>query len=171
MALEITSRRSYNNGDMGYINDSFNSEMSIYDQAHLIRGSALKKVYVIEKSSTEIGVIFKLEGELKGSVVCTLDLCNKEIAPSQVIFFQSLFMESMNILLGSFLTNLEELSNIMSVIASPKFLKATDQIPGEIADNISTTNVWQLNYRLLALNDQFDCKVYVVANRKQTIEV
>ena len=171
MALEISGRKSKQIGEMSYINDSFVAELNIYNQACLTRESALRKVHVIEKTPTEMAVIFSLEGELKGSIICTVDLDNKEIDKKEAIFFQSLYMESMNILLGSFLTNLESISSIMSVISSPKYLKPNDYIPGGISDNLAHFTVWSLEYCLHTLKENFDCKIYIVANKKSIIEV
>src|SRR5690606_6727475 len=139
---EVVSKRNHHDEEMNFINHSFLEELNIYNHAQLYRDSALKKAYVIEKSSTEIGAIFELSGELKGSIVCLVDLFNNDNSTTNISYFRSLFLESMNILLGSFLTNLEELSHIMSLTSAPKHLATTDPIPGAIADNLAMMKVW-----------------------------
>ena len=171
MSLERTNLKTTLSQEMDAINKSFNNELSIYGQAHLNRNDSLRKAIAIDKSFDEIGVIFKLDGELQGSIICTLNLKEHELDNDKTIFFQSLFMESMNILLGSFLTNLEEESGVMSIISNPRFMSKNDVIPHDLLNNYTNVNIWNLGYLFQTTMGKYDCKVQMIAKKNRTIEV
>lgn len=171
MTAGLISKRNTSDEEMNFIHLALVQELNIYNQAHLTRESALKKVYVIEKTGQEMAALFELHGEIRGTVVCLIDLYNRSIPEQEFSLFKSLFQESMNILLGTFLTNLENISNIMGLISSPRLINQSEMIPGFIADNLGQMKVWATDYKLHTAKNSYDCKVYIVGNRKHTIEV
>jgi chemotaxis protein CheY-P-specific phosphatase CheC len=171
MSLEITPRRSRSESDLVVFNRSFISELNIYNQASLFRDSAIQKIIEINKTPNHMGVLFRLEGELKGNILCLIDIEDKEFSNQEIVFFQSLFMESMNILLGKFLTNLEDESGIMSVISTPKIIKVSDTAPNIFNKAENSRYHFATNYLLQTLKDTYQCKIYFVADLSNIKEV
>jgi hypothetical protein len=99
-------------------------------------------------------VIFPINGELTGFIECTTSM--------KVNF--SLFVESMNILLGQMLTNLESESDLLVRLEPPILSEKefeTDQY------EISTNLMYELN----TLAKSYDCKILFYANKHKAKEV
>lgn len=171
MPLEQVSRRNYPNDLITLINDSFSDEINIYNQAILVRSSALRKTTFVEKKASELGVTFLLSGEIKGAIACTIGLLDKELPQNEYIFFQSLFMETMNILMGNLLTNIEKNSDLMAVCGSPKLLKTSDQLPDIFSNSKGSASIVQIEYTLKTLRDEYTCNIFLTAIKSHIIEV
>ena len=142
------------------LQDAIIPEMNIYNQAYLEIHTPLVTAGVIHpKTPNEFGVEFKLEGQIKGRVYCFLDTFQKRINPKEESFFQLLFVESMNILIGRTLTNLEENSHCMSVILEPQFLKLNDSKEVVINKGSSISETFSIGYKLIALLNEYDCRI------------
>ncbi|MDA8792676.1 hypothetical protein N9N67_05490, partial [Bacteriovoracaceae bacterium] len=103
--------------------ESFPAKLDLFSQVHLIKLSSTfesYKQYQVPKN--HLCYAFKLDGELKGSVIGMLNFQNSKL-PDQVLSnLKNVFTESLNVLLGKFLTNLEESNNIMATLSAPKDL-------------------------------------------------
>ncbi len=81
MRLEVITQKTREHFLMEGIQKSIVPEMNIYNQAHLEMERPLVKASRIhKKTNNEIGVIFDIEGELKGKIVCLVDLYDKKIS-------------------------------------------------------------------------------------------
>ena len=77
----------------------------------------------------------------------------------------------MNILLGNFLTNLENNSSIMSVVSSPKILES-DNLRNSKSTQIALTKYnFMVNYMLKTNEKAHKCQIYFHATHKGTKEV
>jgi chemotaxis protein CheY-P-specific phosphatase CheC len=148
------------------------SEINIYNQAHITRESSPILINSLpQKSNKEIAITFLLEGELKGQVVCLINLEQSQINHQNALSMQSLLSESMNILLGRFLTNLEEETGLMSMLTDPKIVATMDDLPNSFKIrkykdiNVST------RYKLITATDKFDCLVIIQADKTAVREV
>jgi len=144
-----------------------NPDLNIYNQAQLEMREPLINVPDLQRiSNNEYGVKFQLQGELKGNIFCLVDLHQTNKTPEQNNHFESLFKEGMNILLGQFLTKLEDETGIMSIITAPTELKSTDNMM-DLKSHIKL----KTEYDLLVEENTYNCKIYIFANRKNISEV
>lgn len=93
------------------ISDSFPKELNVYSQAHL----ELTKTDTV--NSKLMSTSFQLSGMIQGHANCYL--AGKLIAQTNDSYLQSLFTESMNILVGRVLTNLESKFALNITMSSP----------------------------------------------------
>lgn len=166
MSLEVITEKTKEHFLMEGIQASIPPELNIYNQAHLVLERPLVKASRIhKKTNNEIGVIFEIAGELKGRVFCLIDLYNKNLGSSSLGNFQSLFTESMNILIGRLLTSLEEQTEIMSILTNPKMIARHDTF-----ENIGASSSLKLSfgYKLITQLESFDCRIYFLADQAPT---
>lgn len=169
MRLEVITRKTREHYLMEGIQKSIPPELNIYNQAHLeIERPLVKASRIHKKTNNEVGVIFGVEGELRGQVICLVDLYEKKLNPDKLENFQSLFAESMNILIGQLLTSLEEETNLMSVLTSPKIV-ARDETFEKYGHD--TDLKMSLGYKLITQLESYDCRIYILANQPNTREV
>lgn len=169
MRLEVITQKTREHFLMEGIQKSIIPEMNIYNQAHLeIDRPLVKASRIHKKTNNEIGVLFNIEGELKGKVVCLVDLYEKQIDSNKINHFQSLFNESMNILIGQLLTSLEEETDIMSVITEPKVISRTETFERL---GCETDLKMSLGYKLITQLESYDCRIYILANQLNAREV
>lgn len=143
-------------------------ELNIYNQAHLELETPLIKTNQIHaKTQHETGIIFHIDGELRGKFVCLMDLYNKTENEDCAI---SLFNESMNILVGKILTSLEIHSDIMSVITRYKRIGKTDQITLQMEEKSELIQL-SLGYKLISGLQEYTCRIYLITQKKDAREV
>jgi chemotaxis protein CheY-P-specific phosphatase CheC len=170
MGMVVNSFQSKKSNLMEKIHLSFSPALSIYNQAVLERSKPIQLFSKLEiETEGRVNILFKLEGELAGHIICSFLIENKEITKDQLFQYQSIFTESMNILLGKFLTQLEDVSGLMSLISSPKLL-SNNKFINEINDFPHTTKL-KTQYQLLTMKNSFDCTIYINANNKSSSKV
>lgn len=136
---------------------SIPSELNIYNQAHLEIDTPVTLVSKFHtKTLHEIGVSFTLDGEIKGNVICLLDTFDHEIKDSDSAFFNSLFIESMNILIGQLVTNMEDNFNLQSMLSTPSLLQKSDDHGIKTAEQFVSTNV---GFKFITVNNEYDLRV------------
>lgn len=169
MRLEVITQKTREHFLMEGIQKSIVPEMNIYNQAHLEMERPLVKASRIhKKTNNEIGVIFDIEGELKGKIVCLVDLYDKKISTQDLARFQSLFTESMNIMLGQMLTSLEDETELMCVLTSPKVITRNETFDNYGKDSELKMS---LGYKLITRLEDYDCRIYIVANETSPREI
>ena len=152
--------------------DSFDQRLNIYDQAALHKNRSKVLVPIDhKKEKNEIAVGFSLDGELKGNITCLLNLDERKLGQANQNSTYSLFTECMNILLGNFLTNLEDTEDIMATISSPRFFGTSDQLPDYLGYNNTNKYHFEVNYKLASRGREFDCRIYFQANKRGAHEV
>lgn len=169
MHLQVVSKKTKEYYLMEGFQKSLNPEINIYNQAFLeLERPMIKASRIHKKTNNEIGVIFNLAGELSGQVICLVDLYDKDIHSQDFTYFQSLFIESMNIFVGQLLTNLENETDIMTMASPPKIINRNEQF-----DNIKDEQDLRLSlgYRLIMNNNSYNCRIYIIADKKQIREV
>ena len=112
----------------------------------------------------ENGIRFNLEGELQGQVTCLIDHYNKNPESSKQL--NSLFIESMNILLGKVVTNLENEYEISSLISAP-----IQQETFSFDEKRFENNTYSTSYKLISNSEEYDVRLIVTVLRKNIIEV
>lgn len=147
---------------------AFTSGIDIYNQAVLKRTSPLDnnpKFHI--RNNNELIILFQLKGEIEGQIVCSMELNSTKNISS----IRSLFTESMNILLGKFLTEIEDETGYMSVISTPELLEDAKKIE-QLSSNISKYKlVCSTTYNLHTISHTYPCKIQILANKKVTKEV
>jgi hypothetical protein len=115
-------------------------ELKIYDhhlleRQQIIRTNHLDLVYFENQFKQSFSAVFGLSGEIEGFAVCQAP---KNIQPD-------IFIESMNILIGNFLTNLDEKEQILSTLLSPIIFNQNN-----LSEDIKTQNdqFYKFNQRL-----------------------
>lgn len=132
-------------------------ELNIYNQAQLEIDTPLIKAQTLHaKTTNEIGVALKLDGELKGEIFCLIDTYNKDVSQTEGQFFKTLFIESMNILMGQVLTEMENEHNISCIISHPEFLERDAKI--EFSKGRDTTHL-NVGYKFISIHNEFDCRI------------
>lgn len=141
-------------------------EINIYNQSYLEIDTPLISTSIIHaKTQNEIGVEFNLEGQITGTVYCYLDTFNKIIDDKEKNFFQLLFVESMNILIGRMLTNIEENDHLISILSNPKFLNLKDQKEIQVQRGSMNHEVLSVGYKLIATMNEYDCRILFDLNK------
>jgi len=97
--------------------DLMPAKLDIYNELsfHYIATNPYISSEILQESNKEV-IHFKLSGELSGHIVCTIT-ADKRIENTQ---FKSMMLEGINILLGKFLTKLDQSANLLCMIDSPK---------------------------------------------------
>ncbi|MAZ48709.1 MAG: hypothetical protein CME65_09100 [Halobacteriovoraceae bacterium] len=132
-------------------------EVSIYNQAYLIAHTPLIRTHVFHpKTKNELAISFELNGDLEGYFVCYLDMEPDEMTGGNFHFFQSLYIESMNIVLGKFLTNFERETDFMSTISFPDI---QPQKIENIEANASSFEKYCCSYKLVSKLKEYDCRI------------
>lgn len=102
----------------------FPETISIYQRAYLSKESVTitKQLAPVEFEDMHFKIGFGVTGEIKGFVICDADLSEFSQNEKRLNFVQGLFVESMNILLGKILTDIEDALNILCYLTPPKIL-------------------------------------------------
>lgn len=154
------------------LHQAFSPEMQIYSQATLKRVKPLSQIGQIKRNeNNEISILFNLKGELDGKIICSVDLSDHEINRNTIMTFQSLFSESMNILLGQFLTDLESQTGLMSIIDHPEvILKDKSSHLMETFIKMFAFNL-MTEYELITPKDNYFCQISIFATKVTSHEV
>jgi hypothetical protein len=128
------------------------NDIDIYGQAVLKKSNV--QVQQLLSSPYKSRVIFPINGELTGFIVCET---------SMKINF-SLFVESMNILLGQIITNLESESDLLLRLEPPVL---TDMKIAQEKYELKTNLMYELN----TMAKSYDCQVFFYANKHKAKEV
>lgn len=170
MGMVVNSFQNRQTNLMEKIHLAFSPTLSIYNQAVLERCNPIQLFNTLDIDETnKINILFKLEGELTGHIICSFCVDNKVESNDDLFHLQSIFTESMNILLGKFLTDLEAETGLMSLITSPKLLKNKSYI--DEINSFSHNIKLKTQYQLSTLKDQFECMIYINANNKSSSRV
>lgn len=159
------------NHDLLLFNNSFNKELNIYNHSELIKVSTLSNITDFPSNNNYLGLMFNINGELTGKIICILNLTKEQKNQSQLIQLKSIFTESMNILLGNFLTNLESSSSIMSVVSAPKLIESNNIRNSFPAKNSNSKYHFVVQYIMHSLKEKYLCDIYFYANPKNIKEV
>ena len=132
-------------------------ELNIYNQAHLeIETPLLENHKSSQKSNKEIGVSFQLSGDLQGKIYCFLDITNKRFLAQEGPFFNSLFIESLNILTGQMVTNLENRHDVNTTISNPSFFEQNN----EVELSVDRSNLLlSADAKFITIHGEFDCSI------------
>lgn len=132
-------------------------ELNIYNQAQLeIDTPFLKTTVIHAKTNHELGVVLKLEGDIEGEVYCFLDTYQKDISETEGNFFKTLYIESINILMGQIMTNLENEHNINCLISHPQFL---DKFCKSDCNSQGNNIIMNVGYKFISIHNEFDCRI------------
>lgn len=163
--MELVQKNKNSNKSTEFMFDScMPKELNVYNQAELLKTSAKYNSINFNQEKGEIGIVFHLEGDLDGFILCLLKIDNP-YTTSKNQHIKSLFTESMNILLGRFLTELEDETNLMSLITYPRLL--TKQHMEELRKiNLSGEISFQVNYDLITPLYDLPCKIFFCAHKR-----
>lgn len=154
-----------------FLNQSFPERINIYEYAILEQNSKISSIATPEKNKFQLGVIFRIDGEVKGYAISLLEIGKKELSKDDLFKIQSLHIESINILFGNVLTKLEEISNIMGILSSPHALQLTDPLP-QLFSHYVPHNRLKINYVLKNTNNEkYDCSIYLLTDVSEIHEV
>ena len=147
------------------IHYAYPSELDIYSQVVLKRSSSLEVFKVGQfNSSNKFNISFSLSGELNGNFVCQF---NKEDISLEN---QSIFTESMNIVIGKMLTNLERKTGLMSMISNPSKLADNHSFFESLSNHPHHINLCT-DYKLITLKKNIDVTIFLFAQRTKKVEV
>ncbi len=142
-------------------------ELNIYNQAFLELNQPLVKNSVFHKKTKyEIPVVMSVSGDLDGQIICLLDVYNKNVKESEQDFFKSLYIESMNILIGKMMTDLEIKYAITGIMSAPRVPK--DNFLDLVNMKASSLS---MGYKLISNSVEYDCRIIFNLNKKKNIEV
>lgn len=148
------------------LHEAFENDIDIYNQAVIKKTKPLNE-YQDQQYTDDLSILFQLKGEVEGQIICSIEL-NKDKTSGHL---ESLFTESMNILLGKFLTELEDSIGLMSVISHPELITKSkrDSLIKMHGPRYKLNLI--TNYELFTLKDSYTCHIHILANQKGTKEV
>jgi len=154
------------------ISDNLNiaivEHINIYNQAYIQLERPLIKVSVVhDRTKYEIPVVFKIAGDIKGEIICLLDTYKKNQHDTD--FFKSLYIESMNILLGKMMTNLETRTGIIGLLSTP-YTPSTD-ILSKLLLSTRNTGSLSMGYKMVSNGSDYDCRIIFNINNSKFTEV
>lgn len=153
------------------LNDTLVDEINIYHQAFLSLETPLMECSVIHPiTKYELPICFQVQGDITGNIVCLLDTYKKELKPEELSLFQSLYIESMNILLGQYFTDLEEQANLTMILSSPIALKQ-DVIEQMIEEDSQDRLRLSMGYQLIYNTQEFNCRILLNLRHSKYSEV
>jgi hypothetical protein len=145
-------------------------EVNIYNQAYLQLSRPLVQTSIIHpQTKYEIGTYFDIQGELTGKIYCFVDSYGKNLTSDEMKRFTSLFSESMNILLGQTMTNLDSQSNLFTNISTPKKILLNNF--KKIDTMSSRYQTFSLGYKLISDLRAFDCRIIINTTKHNLSEV
>ena len=144
-------------------------ELNIYNQAFLELDRPLIKTSVKHKKTQfELPIAFAIDGDFSGSIICLLDSYEKRLTSQDETSFRSLYVESMNILLGKMMTNLENHYEITALISDPK-TPSDESIQKSFESSFNMESL-SMGYKLISNQNEFDCRVIFNINKKRYTE-
>lgn len=157
-------------GLIDQINQSLVPELNIYHQAYLILERPIVESFAIHKvTKYELPITFQIQGHIKATVICLLDTYKKNIISQESSLFQSLYIESMNILLGKTITHLEEKFYYSSILSSP-MISSKDTIDQMIKEKKGQLKL-SMGYKLTYNKQDFDCRILINLKKQKFSEV
>ena len=128
-------------------------ELNIYNHAFLqLDRPLIKSSFIHPKTRYEI----------------LLDSYNKHINEKEKDFFNSLYTESMNILLGKIFTNLENNFNLSATISSPHAYNEKEM--SSLLESHFKTELFSVGYKLISNGQEFDCRLIFNINKNKLFE-
>jgi hypothetical protein len=152
-----------------HMNEILPEEISLYQRAS-VKKREIKTLHKIDFSGIEknhMFIGFGITGEIKGFVVCEANIMDFGSSSNSYKFVQGLFVESMNILLGKIMTEMEEYFDLMCYITPPKILSRNDsnsmlmqEIQNFKADSFILNALYDIDIdgRILPCNISFELK-------------
>lgn len=141
------------------LNDALIDDLNIYHQAYLSLDGPLMECSVQHQiTKYEYPIIFNLSGDLSGNIICLLDSYKKVIKDEENSLFQSLYIESMNILLGQYLTKVEDVSNL-SLLLSPPVTLTENMLKKVINENDEKKLRLGMGYQFIYNMQEFNCRI------------
>lgn len=142
-------------------------ELNIYNQAYIIlERPVLKSRTFHMPTKHEIPLIFKVSGDLSGYISCCMDLEEEKENTPNINFIQSLYIESMNIVLGKLLTNLDFQSDMLCTLQEPEIFP-TDAKLNLLRDYASKNDIYGWSYKLICQSREFDCRINFFHNPRR----
>jgi hypothetical protein len=167
---EVTSSGNNQFSLYSIIQRAITGEVNVYNQAYLQLSRPLIQTSIIHpQTKYEIGTSFEIQGELSGRAYCFLDTYGKNLSKDENANLTSIFNESMNILIGKTVTNLDVQSNIFASISSPKNIN--ESITKKIDTTISNYQTYSLGYKLIHELRELDCRIIMNITKNNPSEV
>lgn len=152
------------------LSGSIVEELSIYNQAYLQLDTPLINISVIhEKTKYELPLMFTIDGDFSGNIICLIDIYNKNLTAENKTLFVSLYSESMNILLGKMMTNLDFESGHNVLISNPK-MPSDEMIKNCVAKNFNQETL-SMCYKYISNALEYDCRIIFNVNKNKLTEV
>lgn len=167
LSSEITRKLRVNNKKI--FEKAFPKTINLYEQAYLIKKNIVPFQKKFKQTPNQIGISFDLKGELSGRVISILELPHFSDA-QQKLSIQTLHMESINILIGKFLTELESKINIMATLTFPKICDHESLANSKI-NSLTFEYQFDALYYLIKNDHQYNCHIYLLANSAHILEV
>jgi len=166
MSLVIRHKKSSYLNFMEALNLNLESQLNIYNQAVLKRSAAISLLSkeLDSANSKDFIIMFEIQGEFDGFLIAQLSA--QENIEYSSDHFHSLFVESINILGGKLLTNLDQNFDLLCTLSPPRQLSSFDSI-----NNSKYKFKLKTNYELITLNNTYDCNLIFVGNEKILKEV
>lgn len=124
------------------------SELSIYGQAHLELAKNQNKILYTKESLSKFSISFHLSGDITGLIKCELE---ESFNTQDTSYLESLFSESMNIVIGNILTNLGKNFDIRALISHPQ--------KNTYTNNPHKKSIW-INYIFTSFGSEQRCRLY-----------
>ena len=141
------------------LNRSLVEELNIYHQAYLHLERPLIQSSVNHSiTKHELPITFLLQGDIDANIICLLDTYNKNISEEERSLFQSLYIESMNILMGKISTNLENKFYYSTILSHP--ITSEKETLNKVVEE-ETLNSIRLSagYKMTYNTQEFDCRI------------
>lgn len=149
------------------LNQSLIEEINIYHQAYLnLERPIIQSAVSHPITKYEYPVTFKLQGDLDANIICIMDTYSKKIPEADKTLFQSLYIESMNILIGKIITNLENNFYYSTILSAPIKLKKETLNKIIEEDNINVLKL-STGYKLTYQMQEFDCRILCNIKRQR----
>ena len=156
--LPLKQQVSYNE-----LYNSFDKKIHIYDKI-ILENSSLIQVckYKPDFTNFDDKVIFSIDGYLSGFIICSIEDMNKENT--------SIYTESMNILLGIFLTNLGKESGTLNTLTPPKVISINHTFFKSLEERQFDINL-KVHYKSFSTEASTNCDIYILANHSKAKKV
>jgi len=131
------------------LRQSLVEELNVYGQAYLEHDIPLKKSFFLKnKTDYDKAAQFSIKGEAFGEIYCFINIYQKPLTKENNAFFESLFKESMNLLIGGILNNLEKKFNLLATLSSPQEVSRTED-----------SEILETSYKFIFSQMEFDCRL------------